>query len=349
MSAGPALATGPGEDASGFNPPGMSGLMYTHGSSRRGWQVSVPKLDNKTECFSWKQRLIAAAKAVELDGQFLGNSERLVPVGDMERSKADFMREGYREVEIVRGLNAMNFLTSALVNPADLAIQSKSLTARQALDEICQMHEPSTQGAKLDLFERFLVFKVPREEEPFRALLSLEQLADRLRSLGVPLDPKLVLLLFVRGLPEEYEHSKYTLAGQESMERDDVLRRVNTQFNSLHQKRLSASEQAYFAAAPGQQHGKRKKGKSGGRNGGGSNGDGNGGGRSKERCFKCGRPGHRYTACETPPEKCLHQCELCSGYGHKESACPSAEKPTEEAGLAIVQYESDDSVTNQAY
>ena len=63
----------------------------------------------------------------------------------------EFVREGFHEAEIERGLLAMNMLTTALTRSSDLAIRDRSFTARQAFDEICRMHEPETQGTKLDL------------------------------------------------------------------------------------------------------------------------------------------------------------------------------------------------------
>ena len=75
----------------------------------------------------------------------------------------------------------MNMLTAALTRSSDLAIRDRSFTARQAFDEMCRMHEPETQGTKLDLLDRLLRFTVPRDAESTAALLKLEQLAVRLR------------------------------------------------------------------------------------------------------------------------------------------------------------------------
>lgn len=315
-TAGAALGTGPSGDVSGFYPPGMlpatsGGSMYTHDMRPRGMNVDIPKLDNKTECFHWRQRFISAAKTLRIDGQFIGDSERLVPVGDAHRSRADFLREGYHEAEIERGLLSMNMLMTALVRSSDLAIRDRNLTAKEALEEICRMHEPETQGTKLELLDRLLRFTVPRDAEPTPALLKLETLAERLRDRGIPLDPAFILVLFVRCLPREYAHAKETLMGQASMDREDVLRRANTQFAAANNKglHLPVGEQAFFAGAvgAGEQQSKRKKGKngSGGGGGGGGNGGGggdggnkvNGGGGGKNggpnrRCFRCGHPGH---------------------------------------------------------
>ena len=173
--------------------------------------------------------------------------------------------------------------------------------------------------------------------------MKLESLADRLGDRKIPIDPALTLALFIRSLPSpEYSHAKDTLMGQESMDRADVLRRVNTQYYALRDgqpNKLPAAEQAYFAGAGGTGQQGKGKGNRNRRSGGGGDGgsgdsggngrgnDGGGGGRSADgngsrkeskRCFRCNWPGHRMKDCTTPVEKFLHRCGICEGFGHKE-------------------------------
>jgi len=365
MPAGPALETGPSGDIGEYHSQGMTPVVtsgehsFTSERRPRGFNVTIPKLDEKVECFAWKQRFIAAAKTLRLDGQFIGDTERLAPVGEASLSTADFLQQGFRAEEIDRGLYAMNMLTAALVKPADLAIQSRSLTARQALDEICRMHEPETEGTKVELLQRLLRFKVPSSTSPTSALLKLEGLADRLRERGIPLDPAFILVLFVMALPLEYEHTKNTLMGQASMERQDVLRRVNTQYGALvpESKKMPASEQAYFAGTTGgedagKKQGARKKGKGGNGEGGGrgnssngggngGNGESNGGGKFLGNCFRCGRPGHRMVNCKTPEAELGVTCDVCGGRGHKGEQCPTPRTGaprTETGNIAVVEH-----------
>ena len=114
--------------------------MYTHDARPRRLQVAIPKLDGKTERFNWRQRFISAAQTLRLDGQFVGDAERLVPVRYAKRSRADFLREGFLDVDIERGLLSMNMLYTALVRQSDLAIRDRSHTAREAFDWACRMH-----------------------------------------------------------------------------------------------------------------------------------------------------------------------------------------------------------------
>ena len=89
------------------------------------------------------------------------------------------MREGYLAQEIDRALYALNILSSALVKQADVPIHGRSLTARQALDEICAMHEPETEGTKVELLNRLLRITVPRTSPPTPALVKHDGLAAR--------------------------------------------------------------------------------------------------------------------------------------------------------------------------
>ncbi|CAM9656722.1 unnamed protein product, partial [Ectocarpus fasciculatus] len=100
IPAGAVLETGLRGDVNGFFPQGtMSATtppappapaVHPENGKPRGMHVAIPKIDDETECFPWKQRFINAAKVVKLDGQSIGDNERLVPVGDVDRSTADF-------------------------------------------------------------------------------------------------------------------------------------------------------------------------------------------------------------------------------------------------------------------
>eukprot|EP00903_Cladosiphon_okamuranus_P014246 g13235.t1 len=326
--------------------------------------VDIQKLDNKVECVDWKQRPISSAKTV--GWAVIGDTERLVPVGDPNRSSADFERDGYKPVEIDRGLQARNLLQSALVRQSDLTILDRSHTAREALDDICWSHEPEMEGTKLDLLDRLLRFVVPRSSEPTHALLKLEGLAARLRSRGIPLDPAFIFALFVRCLPREYAHAKETLMGLATMDREDVLRRVNTQYAAFnHGTQIPAGEQAYFAGAIGiGQQGKKGKNGGGGKGDGGGGGgghNGNGGGKSNgdaksswahRLCFTCGHPGHSCKKCSTP-EADFRVCKVCRGKGHKGDQCPSRQQSSgeavETANIAEIDQEDPNSEDDQAF
>ncbi|CAB1101382.1 unnamed protein product [Ectocarpus sp. CCAP 1310/34] len=143
-------------------------------------------------------------------------------------------------------------------------------------------------------------------------------------------------------LPEGRTASKAT-----ALDRAEIVRIVSTVHASLPEGRTASkgqrrAEHALLASdrsGGGRGNGGRRMGGGGGGGGnqkgigggakaGGSSGGGDDdAGSMRGRCFRCGKKSHQVANC---PESKPVRCEICKGYGHDKSKCP-----TEEAVLVV--------------
>ncbi|CAB1099876.1 unnamed protein product [Ectocarpus sp. CCAP 1310/34] len=165
--------------------------------------VHAPRLEDSQGYYSWRRAFIQAAKTVDMDGQFVGATERQSDVGDMNKPKATLLAEGNSEAQIHRSLQAFHFLSSALVREPDKAVFERCVTPKQALDELDKVHNPESQVATQELLSKFQNFAMPADKNPTESLVAMEQLASRPNERGVKVGASYVLSLFLSALPAE--------------------------------------------------------------------------------------------------------------------------------------------------
>ena len=88
------------------------------------------------------------------------------------------------------------------------------------------------------------------------------------------------------------------------------------------------------------------QGSSRGNNGASSSGGGSGGGSCNTppgRCWRCRQRGHRREKCTTKESDFVPRWPRCSGFGHKESACPP------DATILVMELPDDDSQEEKVF
>ncbi|CAB1120603.1 unnamed protein product [Ectocarpus sp. CCAP 1310/34] len=282
----------PGPDcggARGLNPPGEIPVIRGSGEYLDGYSsshqtrvtVNTPLLDGKSCSHgfdSWRKSFIQAAKTIDLDGQFMGDAEGNIPVGDPNLPTSKLLRRGHMRAEVQRELQAFHFIITAVVKEADKAIISNCTSAKEFLTELEKVYDPESQGSKQALMRKIFDFAIHTHSNsnPIEHLYSLELLYTRLREKGLNAEQPFVLAHFVGSLPPEYQQSKFLLETATALDRAEIVRIVSTVHASLPegtnaskgQRRaehaLLASDGSGGGGAPGRGNGGRRKGGGGG-------------------------------------------------------------------------------------
>ncbi|CAB1105827.1 unnamed protein product [Ectocarpus sp. CCAP 1310/34] len=116
---GPGIGPDNGE-ARGLYLPGEIPVVRGNGDYLDGYSsssmnrvtVNAPLRDGKSrshEFHSWRKSFIQAARTMDLDGQFIGDAESNIPVGDPNLPTSELLRRGPTRAEVQRRLQAFDF------------------------------------------------------------------------------------------------------------------------------------------------------------------------------------------------------------------------------------------------
>eukprot|EP00752_Nemacystus_decipiens_P011252 g10000.t1 len=264
---------------------------------------------------------------------------------------------------------------------SDKRIMKRASSPQGAMRQLDGAYDPESTMQPTDSLKALTSAKISPQENPQHALNRMLDIAASLNNHGLTVNETFVLHVFVAALPDEYNMTKHALRHQERMTKEDVLRNVTIEYQSIKKgsKGARGAEKAYVVDGGGQgrssgrgngrgggrkpargRGGGRNSGRNGGNNSSGGGGveehkesssggkDGGGTEKKKYRCFTCGRFGHTMEYCTTKEANYLPRCDHCLGWGHSKDKCP-----TEEAILAqIVPADADtdtDSLKDQAF
>lgn len=331
----------------GFGGGGGAGLGESKiaGVSKQHFRVSPPQFKGESKEYpGWRTDFLRSAGFHDLLEVFEGQG--VMP--DTTKTRSSLLQEGFLGAQITASFQAFQYLSASIIGSADKAIIRRCKSPREALEQLDSVHKPETQGAIQNLLNRFQSFKISSGSNPIEAMHDLESIRDHLNDSGeVNLDERLLFSRLLDALPsDEYEIAQQTLASYKVLTRSDIIRVVGTQYTSLcnkkekeGQRKKQVQQQAFFAGdggggGRGWQDNRGRGGKGRGRGGGNQKGteDGPSGGSSNSsseagggarRCYRCRRRGHIKPDCTTKECDFLPQCANCSGFGHKESSCPS--------------------------
>ena len=183
---------------------GGSGVLNPsfHGQPR----VIPPVLKRGKGFQTFNHEFLLKVNMLDIFDHFVGQTVRVVPVGDPLKQKAVLLREGFSPEEIRGAYQLWNFLDAACQSKKDRAILKRCRSPRDVFELLGKWYDPENEVPPQHLSDKFHEFSMPQNSNRIAALHGLEDINNQMEEKEMERIPDTAC--FVRTLPAEYDHAK---------------------------------------------------------------------------------------------------------------------------------------------
>jgi transposase InsO family protein len=294
-------------------------------------------------------------------GDSAGSSASAKKAASKKEEAAAQALQQAQELRVLRSRKAYSLLFSALGLEQRQYVQH--VPRGDAYGVWCLLesrYDRKTTASKHATRSKLHACKMSRGEKFDAFYARIQELAQRLTSMGAGVAEDELLLVLLRGLPPSWEMLVHALNMKETLTLDEAAAHCrdleeNRALNRDEEAAAHYVRAAYHTQGSSSQRPRDRSpaqqaaSSSNARNGGGGRGHHGGGGGAKGKCHLCNKSGHLMFDCSLLPKTAL-KCTVCRRVGHEATECrnrrghaprrPPVEASEDEVAAAIAREEA---------